>query len=74
MMLKLKKGTVIFRNPQIFAVDTKLVVLERVLTKLFMLIYTDGVSLTLKVKKEHDVKTLTEYVELLEKMDWLLMR
>lgn len=67
MMLKLKKGTVIFRNPQIFAVDAKLVVLERVLTKLFMLIYTDGVSLTLKVKKEHDVKTLTEYVELLEK-------
>ena len=66
MMLKLKKGTVTFRNPQIFAVDTKRVVLERVLTKLFMLIYTDGVTLTLKVKTEHNMKSLMGYVDVLE--------
>lgn len=66
MMLKLKKGTVTFRNPQIFAVDTKRVVLERVLTKLFMLIYTEGVTLTLKVKTEHNIKSLMGYVDILE--------
>ena len=67
MMLKLKMGTVTFRNSQIFFFFSKRIALERVLTKLFMLIYSNGVDLSLKVKKEHDVKSLIEYIEILEK-------
>ena len=38
MIIKLKKGEIVFRNPEIFAVDTKMVNLDRVLINLYMLI------------------------------------
>lgn len=58
MIVKLKKGTVPFRNPQLLAVDTKRVVLERVLTNLFRLIYADGAVIKSRFKKEHNMESL----------------
>ena len=53
MIIKLKKGEVVFRNPELLAVDTKMVNLDRVLTNLFMQIYSVGAPVSLAVKTEH---------------------
>lgn len=53
MIFKITAGAVAFRNPQILAVDAKMVTLERVLTNLFMLIYANGAPV--KIKNSEDV-------------------
>jgi len=66
MIIKLKKGEMVFRNPDILAVDTKMVNLDRVLTNLYMQIYSGGAPLTLAFKKEYDMNTLKDYMNNLE--------
>ncbi len=67
MILSLKKGEVTFRNPQLFAVDTKAVNLDRVLTNLYMLIYSNGAPLSIKERRtEHTMNSLMEYISKLE--------
>ncbi len=66
MIIKLKKGEVVFRNPDILAVDTKMVNLDRVLTNLYMQIYSGGAPLSLAFKKEHDMESLKNYIYNLE--------
>ena len=66
MIIKLKKGEVVFRNPELLAVDTKMVNLDRVLTNLFMQIYSVGAPVSLAVKTEHKIETLINYVNNLE--------
>lgn len=66
MIFKLKKGEVVFRNPELFAVDTKMVNMDRVLTNLFMQIYSVGAPVSLGVKTEHKIDTLIGYVNTLE--------
>lgn len=60
MIFKLPVGEVTFRNPQILDVDTKQVVLERVLTNLFMLIYADGANVKLKNRKEFNIDNMID--------------
>lgn len=66
MIIKLKKGEVVFRNPELLAVDTKMVNLDRVLTNLFMQIYSVGAPVSLAVKTEHKIESLINYVNNLE--------
>ncbi len=67
IVLKLKKGFIPFRNPDILAVDSKLVVLERVLTNLYMLLSHDGAPVNLaKLKREHTMESLIDYIYNLE--------
>lgn len=68
MIIKLKKGEIVFRNPEIFAVDTKMVNLDRVLINLYMLIYSEGAPITLPVIKKggHSIDSLKGYVNTLE--------
>lgn len=66
MIIKLKKGEVVFRNPELLAVDTKMVNLDRVLTNLFMQIYSAGAPVSLAVRTEHKIDTLINYVNNLE--------
>ncbi len=66
MIIRLKKGEVVFRNPDIFAVDTKMVNLDRVMTNLFMQIYSAGAPVSLAVKTEHNIESLIKYVNNLE--------
>lgn len=67
MLISLKKGEVTFRNPQLFAVDTKAINLDRVLTNLYMLIYSNGAPLAIKERRsEHTMSSLMEFVNKLE--------
>lgn len=68
MMLKLKKGTGVqaFLNKYIFYVDVKQVKLDRVLTNLFVKLYTDGNPITLAYRKEYKIDTLKDNLNNLE--------
>ena len=67
MLISIKKGEIIFRNPQIFAVDTKAINLDRVLTNLYMLIYSNGAPLLIKERRtEHTMESLMDYIAKLE--------
>lgn len=67
MLISLKKGEVTFRNPQLFAADTKAINLDRVLTNLYMLIYSDGAPLSIKERRtEHTMSSLMTYISKLE--------
>lgn len=67
MLVSLKKGEVTFRNPQIFAADTKAINLDRVLTNLYMLIYSNGAPISIKERRtEHTMSSLMEFVSKLE--------
>lgn len=67
MLISLKKGEVVFRNPQLFAPDTKGINLDRVLINLYKLIYANGSQLLLPNRtKEHSMDSLKEFMNKLE--------
>lgn len=67
MMLKLEKGTgVAFMNKDIFYVDVKQVKLDRVLTNLYIKIYSDGSPVTLAFRKEYTIDRIKENIAALE--------
>lgn len=67
MLISLKKGEVTFRNPQLFAVDTKAINLDRVLINLYKLIYANGSQLLLQARpKEYNIDSLKEFMNKLE--------
>jgi hypothetical protein len=51
MIIKLRKGEVVFRNQNLLASDTKAINLDRVLTNLYMQIFANGAPITLGYKK-----------------------
>ena len=63
MIIKLKKKSVAFRNPQLFDADIKSVNLERLLSNLYLLIATDGAPVTLGAKKLITLDTLKEWMK-----------
>lgn len=68
MIIKLKKGSAIaFMNKDIFYVDVKLVKLDRVLTNLFIKMYSNGKNLSPMFKKEYTIDILKGYLETIEK-------
>jgi hypothetical protein len=72
MILKLKKGSVTaFMNKDIFYVDVKSVKLDRVLTNLFIKMYTDGRPVTLAFRKEYTIDILKENMSKLEDMGYI---
>ncbi len=67
MIIKLKKGEVVFRNPNLLASDTKVVNLDRVLTNLYMQIFANGAPITLATRREDfSVSNLKHIIEVLE--------
>lgn len=66
MIIKLKKGEVVFRNQNLLASDTKAINLDRVLTNLYMQIFANGAPITLGYKKEHNMASLKEFANILE--------
>ena len=66
MIIKFKKGEVIFRNPDLLASDTKVINLDRVLTNLYMQIFSNGAPITLGYRKEHNMASLREFANILE--------
>ena len=68
MILKLSKGTGVrgFMNKDIFYVDVKQVKLDRVLTNLFMKMYSDGAPIKSAFTKEYKIETLKGFLETLE--------
>lgn len=72
MILKLKKGSVTaFMNKDIFYVDVKSVKLDRVLTNLFIKMYSDGRPVTLAFRKEYTIDVLKENMNKLEELGYL---
>lgn len=73
MILKLKKGSVTaFMNKDIFYVDVKSVKLDRVLTNLFIKMYSDGRPVTLAFRKEYTIDVLKENMNKLEEKGYIL--
>lgn len=73
MILKLKKGSVTaFMNKDIFYVDVKSVKLDRVLTNLFIKMYSDGRPVTLAFRKEYTIHVLKENMNKLEEKGYIL--
>lgn len=68
MILKLSKGTGVrgFMNKDILYVDVKQVNLDRVLTNLFMKMYSDGAPIKSAFTKEYKIETLKGFLEKLE--------
>lgn len=67
MIIKLKKGEAVFRNPELLAADTKMVNLDRVLTNLFMQIYSVGAPVSLAARRtEHRIESLVGNINTLE--------
>ena len=67
MIIKLKNKKIVFRNPEILAIDAKAINLEHILSNLFMLIAADGVPITLgAIKGMHTIETLENYMKSLE--------
>ncbi len=72
MILKLKKGSVTaFMNKDIFYVDVKSVKLDRVLTNLFIKMYSDGRPVTLAFRKEYTIDVLKENMSKLEEKGYI---
>lgn len=72
MILKLKKGSVTaFMNKDIFYVDVKSVKLDRVLTNLFIKMYSDGRPVTLAFRKEYTIEVLKENMNKLEELGYI---
>lgn len=72
MILKLKKGSVTaFINKDIFYVDVKSVKLDRVLTNLFIKMYSDGRPVTLAFRKEYTIDVLKENMTKLEEQGYI---
>lgn len=71
MILKIKKGSVTaFMNKDILFVDAKSVRLDRVLTNLFVKMYTDGCPVTLSYRKEYTIDVLKDNMGKLEDMGY----
>lgn len=71
MILKIKKGSVTaFMNKDILFVDAKSVRLDRVLTNLFVKMYTDGCPVTLFYRKEYTIDVLKDNMGKLEDMGY----
>lgn len=67
MIIKLKNKKIVFRNPEILAIDAKAINLEHILSNLFMLIAADGVPITLgAIKGMHTIESLEGYMKNLE--------
>lgn len=68
MILKLKRGTGVdaFLNKDIFYAEGKAVTLDRVLTNLFMKIYTGNQKMRPAYTKEYTIEKLKEFVEILQ--------
>lgn len=62
MSVHLTKDESMFRNERVFAVDAKAVNLESVLVNLFMQIRHDGKRVKSKVKGEHTVESICQYL------------
>ncbi len=72
MILKLKKGSVTaFMNKDILFVDVKSVKLDRVLTNLFIKMYSDGRPVTLAFRKEYTIDVLKENMNKLEDQGYI---
>ena len=72
MILKLKKGSVTaFMNKDIFYVDVKSVKLDRVLTNLFIKMYSDGRPVPLAFRKEYTIDVLKENMNKLEELGYI---
>ena len=72
MILKLKKGSVtVFMNKDIFYVDVKSVKLDRVLTNLFIKMYSDGRPVTLAFRKEYTIDVLKENMNKIQELGYI---
>lgn len=72
MILKLKKGSVTtFMNKNIFYVDVKSVKLDRVLTNLFIKMYSNGRPVILRFRKEYTIDVLKENMNKLEEQGYI---
>lgn len=63
MIIKLRKKSVAFRNPQLFNSEIKAVNLERLLSNLYLLLATGGKPVTLGTKKLVTINTLKEWMK-----------
>lgn len=72
MIIKLKKGEVVFRNQNLLASDTKAINLDRVLTNLYMQIFANGAPITLAARKQDfSIANLKQFVEVLEEKGYV---